>query len=186
MTELTWENLDRERDEEPTPYRTRSAPPPVHALKSLEDAVRLMHVAAGKEHLAKQSGRVAFYVERLKDFIGPELDRALSGAADANELLSVAELRTTAGIASRAKATISAATLALTTDQRQRSREAALKTALALHYKHDWEFKDFGATMLGAALRRELALTDAELVTKLEDAKKKYPREHLLRWLEES
>jgi hypothetical protein len=146
----------------------------------IENAVVLMHEALGKTPAPK---RVNFYVKRLLPISCKELFEVLEQQADKCKCPSPAEIREIVALLKRQSAPAPVAP-ELTEDERTRSRQAALKTALWLHYEHHWALATFGNHMMGAALKKQESLTDAQLLAALEQAKHKYPREQIAAWME--
>lgn len=153
------------------------------ARDRVQAAVVLMHEASGRRTDAK---RIDFYVERLISLAHGDhhLLDALSEAADECECQSVAKLRDEVYRRRRQNAKPQAEYMP-TEDERNRSRDSALKTALWLHYEKGWSFRDFGADMMGSALKRQEGMTDAELLAALEAAKRKHSREQIAAWMGE-
>lgn len=153
------------------------------ARDRVQAAVVLMHEAAGRRTDAK---RIDFYVERLLSLAHGDhhLLDALSEAADECECQSVANLRDEVYRRRRQNAKPPTEYVP-TEDERNRSRAAALKTALWLHYEHGWGWERFGAEMMGSALKRQEGMADAELLAALEAAKRKHSREQIAVWMGE-
>lgn len=148
----------------------------------VQRAVEAMLDSAGR---AKHAGRIDAYVERLKH-LGrvPELFEVLEHAADKCECPSPAAIKET--IAKIREQKKPAPQLKpLTEEETARSRQAALKTALWLHYEHGLSLSDFGQQVLGAALKRQESITDAEIFELLQRAKRKHPREEIQKWMNE-
>lgn len=147
----------------------------------IENAVVLMHEAkTGRE---PQPKRVDFFVRRLRPIACKELFDVLEQAADKCECPSPAEIRETVALRKRLNAPIPEQPI-LGDGERLKSRQAALLTALWLHYEKGWSFRDFGGTMMGAALKRQADMTDAEMIAALEAAKRKHPRDEIAKWME--
>lgn len=146
----------------------------------IENAVVLMHEALGKSPAPK---RVDFYVRRLKPIACKELFEILEQQADKCKCPSPAEIREIVAMLRRQSAPAPVAP-ELTEQERKDSRTAALKTALWLHYAHKWSLATFGTHLMGAALKAQESMTDEQLVAVLEQAKRKYPREQIVRWME--
>jgi len=153
-----------------------------HIEDRIQTAVVLMHNAAGKHVKAE---RVDFFVSRLKHLGSDQaLWEVLEQAAEKCECPSPAAIKdTVAKIKAQRKPPPEQ--YVPTDAERERSRIAALKTALWLHYEKGWSFRDFGADMMGSALKRQEGMTDAELLAALEAAKRKHSREQIAVWMGE-
>lgn len=68
----------------------------------------------------------------------------------------------------------------LTDDERTRSRQAALKTALWLHYEKGWSWERFGQEMFTSVLK----VANVDTAAAFEAVKRKYPREEIAAWME--
>lgn len=149
-------------------------------LDRIQEAVVLMHNASGK---ALKPARVDFYVHRLKHLgRDAELWDVFEQAADKCECPSPAAIKdTVAKIKAQKKPP--PAQYQPTDEERERSRAAALKTALWLHYEKGWPLQTFGATLMGSALKRQAEMSDAELAQALEAAKRKHSRESIAAWM---
>lgn len=153
-----------------------------HTEDRIQTAVVLMHNSAGRPVKAE---RVDFFVSRLKHLgSDPALWEVLEQAAEKCECPSPAAIKdTVAKIKAQRKPPPDH--YVPTEVERERSRVSALKTALWLHYEKGWSFRDFGADMMGSALKRQEGMTDAELQAALEAAKRKHPREEIVRWMDQ-
>lgn len=152
-----------------------------NAADRLKQALSVMFVMAGKK---PGDEKIAMFMQSLKGLLHePELYAYLEHAADEAKDVSPAKIKNEVYAIIRNKRP-PVEIPELTEDQRTRSRQAALKTALWLHYEHKWPLSTFGSHMMGAALKRQESLTDAQLNALLEQAKHKYPREEITRWME--
>lgn len=152
-----------------------------NAADRLKQALSVMFVMAGKK---PGDEKIAMFMQSLKPLLHePELYTFLEHAADEAKDCSPAKIKNEVYAIIRNKRP-PVHTPELTEDERTRSRQAALKTALWLHYEHHWALATFGSHMMGAALKKQESLTDAQLIALLEQAKHKYPREEIARWME--
>ena len=149
-----------------------------HIQDRIQTAVVLMHNAAGK---AVKAERVDFYVSRLKHLgSDPALWDVLEQAADKCECPSTAAIKdTVAKIKAQRKPPPEQ--YAPTEDERNRSRAAALKTALWLHYEHGWSWERFGKEMFESVL----GAANLDSNAAFEAAKRKHSREQIAAWMEE-
>lgn len=168
----SWDSFS---DDQETYSRNRSA------TDRLKQVLEIMFVMAGKK---ASEEKIAMTIASLRPLLHePELYAHLEHVADKCEAPSPAKIKESVYAAIRQK-TPHQAPPELTDEQRDRSRQAALKTALWLHYEHGWSFSSFGTHMMGAALRKQESLSDAELFAMLEGAKRKHPRAEIARWME--
>lgn len=154
-----------------------------NASEKLKQALSIVYVMKGQK---VSDEKLAMVMTSLRGLLHePELYTYLEHAADecGGRDFTPAKIKNDVYALIRNKRP-PAQTPELTEDERTRSRQAALKTALWLHYEHHWALSTFGNHMMGAALKKQESLTDAQLLAALEQAKHKYPREEIARWME--
>lgn len=148
-----------------------------NASDRLKQILSIMYVMAGKK---ASDEKIAMVMTSLRPLLHePELYTHLEHVADKCEAPSPAKIKADVYEKLRQKKPFESPP-ELTEDERTRSRQAALKTALWLHYEKGWSWERFGQEMFTSVLK----VVNVDTAAAFEAVKRKYPREEIAAWME--
>jgi hypothetical protein len=126
------------------------------------------------------------WVKRLLPYAkGKALWAALEHACDEKSMPSVGWVLEQMQYESRQDLKPAPELVPLTPEQQKRSDNAAMLSMLWLHYHHGWDLMQVGQHTIGRVVARQLGVPDLELGRVLAAAKDSYPRELVLKWMDD-